>query len=55
MPVVEETEEGHRFYAEAIRHDLFCTAIALFQFPEEFQCCDFVSRLVTTASSTSTS
>ncbi len=42
MPVVEETEEGHRFYAEAIRHDLFRTSIALHQFAEEFQCCRFI-------------
>ncbi len=31
--------------SEAIRHDLFRTAMALHQFPEEFQCCGFVSAL----------
>ncbi len=31
--------------SEAIRHDLLRTTVSLHQFPEEFQCCGFVSAL----------
>ena len=41
--------------AQAIRHDLISSTMAFDHFPEEFQCCFFSRRLVTTLSRTSPS